>query len=164
MFTETKTETVHEAPIGRLISAIVTRLNPLAQMPKAPATPLEYRSTRRLVSSLTASDIGATISTPSGARGTITALTRFVQDGEHFIQINASGSIVRTCRLGTEIVTWAWEAPRQPVLVRTTPTELAEYRVRSEAERRDRLAEEEAHRPARRAPRALTGYFAGMAA
>ena len=166
MFAET--ETVHEAPIGHLISAIVARLNPLAQAPKAPPAPLEYRATRCLAGSLGASDVGTTIAAKTGGgRGTINSVTRFVQDGTTFVQIDATGGIIRTCHLDTEVVTWAWETPRQPA-PRSTLSDEANRIARAEmiAEARQ-SAQERLASPGERsvpatAPRPLRGILTGL--
>ena len=165
----TITASTHEAPLGRLISAIAAHLNPLAPAPRKPPARLEYRSTRRLASSLTAAAIGSTIAAKAGGnRGTITAVARFVQDGTPFVQINATGGIVRTCRLDAEIVTWAWETPRQPAPARSTPIDEANRRARAEmvAEARQ-SAQERLASPGERsvpatAPRPLRGILTGL--
>lgn len=171
MLTETETETVHEAPIGHLISAIVTRLNPLAQAPKAPPAPLEYRSSRRLASSLGAASVGTTIaSRTGGGQGIITSVTRVVQDGEHFVEILATAGASRLCRPSTEVVTWAWKTPLKPAQPRTTPADEARRRARAEmvTEARqsdaERLADATERRAPEREPQILTaGLFAGLA-
>ena len=167
MFAET--ETVHEAPIGHLISAIVARLNPLAQAPKALSAPLEYRPTRCLAGSLGASDVGTTIAAKTGGnRGTITSVTRFVQDGTQYVQINATGGIVRTCRLDAEVATWAWETPRQPAPARSTPIDQANRRARAEMiaeahqSAQERLASPGERRVPATAPRPLRGILTGL--
>lgn len=165
MFAATETETIDNAPIGHLITAIVTRLNPLAQTPKTPPAPLEYRSTRRLASSLGAASVGTPIAAKAGGgRGVITSVSRVVQDGEHLVEILATAGASRLCRSDTEIVTWAWKAPHEPAPAHRTPAELAELKACSEAEYRERLVSDAAHRAPQREPQVLTtGLFAGMA-
>lgn len=158
-------ETIDNAPIGHLISAIVARLNPLTQNPTSqrPAAPQEFLPTRRLAGSLTASAIGTTISSPSGARGAITSLARFVRDGTQYIQINAASGIVRTCRYDTEVVTWAWGPVARPVPARSTSSDMANRLERSgmtAAAHQERLAAEAPipkHAPRLRTSGILTG-------
>ena len=161
----TTTESIAAAWQSHLVAAIVDPLNPFTSAPRKPIVLLEYRATRRQAGSLTGSSIGTTIACKTGGgRGVITSVSKVVQDGTIFVQINATGGASRFCRPGIEIVTWSMAPVVRPAPVRSTLVEDADRLARSEmiAAHQEHLAAENVSNKTAAAPRPLAGILAGL--